>query len=220
MATLGALKARVVSQTVREDLDAGEDYEAELASAISEAINEYASRRFWFNQIATTVSTAASTATVAIPSTVRIIESVHYGKVELLKRAYEEIAHLELTGQPRYWAEDGDNIRLHPIPDAVYSLKIVGVAEIGVPDDDDSSNAWTTEGERLIINQTIANLMRFPFRDADGYAMAAGIVSDELARLQRETAKRRLTPLRSPSASVWTRSFGRRVDGYGNYGDV
>ena len=48
----------------------------------------------------------------------------------------------------------------------------------------------------MIVNHAKMTLCRDQFRDAEGFQLAAGAVSDHLARMQRETGKRLKAPLR------------------------
>ncbi len=59
MATLGELKTRIRLQTNKDDIASGAESEAELADAISSAIEHYSEEPFWFND--QTVATPPAT---------------------------------------------------------------------------------------------------------------------------------------------------------------
>ena len=50
MPTLGDLKARIIAETNRDDLGAGEALEAPLTSCINQAIEHFSGEEFWFTR--------------------------------------------------------------------------------------------------------------------------------------------------------------------------
>lgn len=207
MATFAQIKSRVAGELNRDDL--ATDLVERLEEHIQDACEYYADRKFWFNSVLDqTASTAASTATVSIPSGVQIVEKVTipaYDR-ELIEVPLDRLD--DYTGGeslPEYYAYYNDSLRFYPIPDAVYSLNIWGVAQVDAPTADATTNIWTNQAKRLIVSHTKMTLCRDVFRDDHGFELAAGAVSDHLAQMQRLTAKRLKAPLRP-------RMRGRRYD--------
>lgn len=193
MATLAELKTRIILETNRDDMGVGGDLETALANAISRSIEHYAGELFWFNRKSGTTPTVAATATAALPTGMRVPLTVSYDQVPLLKVDLGDIQHLTATGRPSHWAENEGAIQLYPVPDAVYTLSVQGIADLGVPV---TSNEWTTEAEDLIAARTRFLLFRDIFRDREGVQFAAQAEGEALSRLRSETRRRAVTPLR------------------------
>jgi len=192
MATLAELKARIIAETNRDDMGTGGELETVLSNAIARAIEFHADEQFWFNRKSGSASTVASTATVALPTGLRIANVVSHNQSPLQKVALEEIEHLTTTGPPGKWAENEGLIQLSPIPDAVYALKVTGIADLGVPA---SSNEWTTEAYDLIAATVRKILFRDVLRDVEGYNLARMAEEEELSKLRRESRRRGRTQL-------------------------
>ena len=192
MATLSELKTRIIAETNRDDMGSGGELETVLSNTIARAIEFHADEQFWFNRASGSVNTVATTATVTIPTGVRIAQQVSYNGALLTKVALGDIEHLTTTGVPSSWAESEGAIRLSPIPDGVYAITVYGVAELGVPA---SSNEWTTSGLDLIDATARKILYRDILRDVDGYALARAAEEEELTKLRRETRRRGRTGL-------------------------
>lgn len=196
MTTYADLKSRIITETSRDDL--ATDLATLLATHIANACEYFAATRFWFNTAIASVSTSAGVETVAIPATMRIVDRV---AIPAYSRDVQEHQLTALpvdtaTGVPQRYAYQGDSLRLWPIPDGAYTLRLYGVAQIDAPTLDPDSNAWTNEAYDLITAQTKMTLYRSVFRDAGGVQLALAEVQDALARLRRETARRMQSPLR------------------------
>lgn len=199
MATYAALKERIAQELVRDDIASGGDNEALLETHISRACEFYADRKFWFNSIITTVATVANTQGVTIPATVRVIErvSIPSYSIELNEVQVGAISDEPTYALPTRYAYYNNTIRFDPIPDAVYTLNIYGIAQVSAPTLDADTNVWTTEAQDLIVARVKKNLCRGLFRDPDGAALASTEETEEFNRLLRETARRLETPLRA-----------------------
>lgn len=195
MATIAELKARVATQLNRDDMGSGGALEAELASTIADAIDLHASELFWFNRVTGPANTAASTATVALPTGMRRAVNVTYLGEPLRKVQLEEIEGRTETGSPTCWAENGSTVQLWPIPNSTYALSIFGTADLGVPANAGDSNAWTTTAYALTLATTKKLLCRDTLRDQDGFGIFSAAEQEELGRLRRETRKRNVSPL-------------------------
>ena len=208
MATYAEIKTRIITELVREDLE--DDLADQLTTHIARACEYYANQRFWFNDIVTTASTVASTATVAIPATVRRIDRVTIpaNYTELIESTLTDLDDVDhpATARPERYSYYNDSIRLYPVPDAVYSLRIYGLAQIDAPEEDSDTNVWTDEAQDLIVAHTKMTLSRDQFRDPDGTQLFMGAVQDALTRLRRETAQRQRTQLRAKADAPWSRS--------------
>lgn len=195
--TLGNLKTRVIAETDRDDMGAGEALEDTLALCIARAIEHYAHEPFWFMRDSGTASTTSGTNYVTTPYAVRVPDMVSYSAVPLMEVGIGDIEFLTDSGQPTRWAPNGDRIYLWPIPDAVYSLDVFGSGQIDAPEDDNDETVWTNEAYDLIAARTRFLLYRDVFRDAEGVQFAGQAEQEALSKLRRETRRRNATPLRA-----------------------
>lgn len=194
MTAIADMKTRIIGEMNRDDMGSGGEAEQRLIDAYTQTINCYADEMFWFNRTSGTKATVASTATIALPTGMRIAIDISYQQVPLRKARLEEIQYLTQTGQPTMWAENDGAIQLYPIPNAIYTLTLYGIADLGVPA---SSNEWVVEALDLIVADTKLRLYRGSFRDVEGAAMAREERDEALTKLRRETRKRGITGLTS-----------------------
>jgi len=199
MATLAQLKTQVIAELNRDDMGSGGDLETVLANAIDRAIEYYADELFWFNRASATPNTVGGQNYIALPAGMRRADLITYSQQQLFKVNLEQIEYLTDTGIPTRWAADGNNIRLWPAPDAVYSLAVYGVADLGTPV---TTNAWTTEALDLIDARVRFTLFRDILRDKDGAQFAKMAEEEALAGLNRESRRRRAVPARSADFTV------------------
>ena len=202
MATYADLKTRIADELTRDDMGSGGEAESALVRAIATAVAQTANEEFWFSHASGTVTTTGAANSVAMPAGVRIAETVtdQYG-CDLIRLPIDAMDGRIETGLPTAWAQDGDNIRLWPIPDAAYALSVYGTAEVSAPALDADDNIWTNEAADLIAARAKVILCRFPLRDADGVAAARDEERDALLSLRAETKRRRRAPLRTDLAA-------------------
>lgn len=196
MATLADLKTRIIAEIVRDDLS--DDLADQLLVHIQRACEYYADERFWFNAYYDTVATVAGVETVDIPATLRRVERV---TIPAYLQELEEVTldDLPLTlsqGVPEGYAYFNDKLKLTPIPIAVYTLGLTGLAQVDAPVDDADTSIWTNEAQDLIVARTKMTLFRGQFRDPEGTQLAIAEVQEVFSKLKRETAKRLETKLR------------------------
>lgn len=158
MATFLALKTEIAGDLKRSNLT------TEIAAAVQSAIAWNERTRFWFNETrSVTFNTVASqefygTAdSTDIPNMLKI-DSVFLrdgNNVYPLDRAYdaeqeEESQNATLTGRPTQFSYSAvGQIRLLPVPAAVYPMRIHGVKRLTALSADGDTNAWTTEAYEL-----------------------------------------------------------------------
>ena len=196
MATFAEIKARIVTELVRDDLE--DDLASQLTLHIQRACEYFADERFWFNAYVGTVSTVGGQQTVTVPADCRRVErvSVPASQVDVREVLLSDIPDWTASSVPQLYAYDNDTLYFHPTPDAVYSLRLVGTKQIDAPVDDTDENEWTVEAQDLIVARAKMTLLRDQFRDPQGVEMAMGATQEALQRLKRETARRLAVPLR------------------------
>jgi hypothetical protein len=200
MPTLADLKTRIVAETLRDDLE--DELSDQLLTHIQRACEFYGGEKFWFNSTVTPVATTPSAATVAVPSTVRRVDHASISGGDLMEVTLGALPTDGASGIPARYAYYNDTLSLYPVPDAAYTLQLVGLAQIEAPADDGDSSVWTNEAQDLIVARAKMTLYRSQFRDPEGAQLAAGEAQEALTRLRRETAKRLTTPLRPRHAGA------------------
>lgn len=195
MPDLATLKSRIASDLHRTDLTTS------IASAISDAIADYQGRRFHFNQVRDTFVTVAGqqfyeagAGADDIPTDIAELDAVSLtvsGDTRPVHpRSYAELERLIASttsrGQPSVYAWYDEQMRLYPVPDAVYTVTLSYLQRIPVPAADGTSNAWTTEAEQLIRAAAKKALQRDVLRDPEGEAASERAESAALRRLKRE----------------------------------
>lgn len=187
--TLAALYTRIILETNRDDMGASGALEQAKVDAVARAVEFYSDQEFWFNRKSGTTVTIASTATAVMVTGMRIPLVVSISALPLAKVDLETIQYRTETGQPTHWAENEGAIQLWPIPDAVYTLSVQGIAEIAVPASA-SDNEWTTTAVDLIDAAARKILYRDYLRDTEGAALAKIAEDEALGKLLRETRRR------------------------------
>lgn len=187
MADLATLKSRIASELHRSDLT------AQIASAIADAVSHYQTEPFALNQVRGSFNTVAGTEFYNNLTDVASIDAVtvlvNARKVVLDPWSYLRMEHINSTtntqSQPWAWAWYDEQIRLYPVPDAVYPLTVSYTQKVGVPASDGDSNIWTTEAEELIRNAAKKRICRDYTMD-DQMGMRAEVAEREaLARLKK-----------------------------------
>lgn len=189
MATLAQTYTRIILELNRDDMGTGGELEQAKIDAVDRAIEAHADELFWFNRKAGTANTVAATATVALPSGMRLALGVSYNQAPLTKVPLDQIEHLTTAGVPTQWAENEGAIQLYPVPDGVYALLVTGIEELGTPASA-ASNHWTTTAYDLTVAEAKLRLCRGSLRDPEGASLALGERDEALGKLRRETRRR------------------------------
>lgn len=164
MATFSEIKARVATETDRDDLT------AEIETAVLDAVDEHADRNFAFNEARATTVTVAGTRTVAIPTGLRretmVSVDVSGNDYELEKVSAEFMEDLhnatDTTSQPTYYAYLDGVWHLWPTPGQAYTLTAVGVYDESALSADSDTNGFTNDrtAARMIAAWARAYLAR------------------------------------------------------------
>jgi hypothetical protein len=97
-------------------------------------------------------------------------------------------------GQPADYTIYGGQLRIFPIPDAVYTLDLMGLARLG-PNPlsaDADTNGWMTDGAPIIRAQAEMLLYRDIIRDTDGFALARQRLIEAGGNPEPASAKRKM----------------------------
>lgn len=203
MSTLSDLK-----QEIADDLDKNltdEPYGTMIAKAINSAIRHYQNTRFYFNETRDeTFSTVASQKLYTSTDSASIPKFIEFDQIILMDGTepveLEQFTPLDWevltasgngTGKPRFWAYFNRSIGLYPIPDAVYTVRMIGQIMKEAPTDDaDSSNVWITEAFELIRARACVQISQRRLKAPEVAGLHAPIEAMELSRLLGETASR------------------------------
>lgn len=162
MSTLATMKTRIASEIARADLT------TQIASAITDAITVYQHERFRFSD--TLPNTMPTFATVAGRSVYTSADNAAISAAHKISNVYVLIGDTQqelgrstpstvftynqagtMTGQPSWFAFEGDQLVLSPVPAAVYTITMDLFRNVAAPaSDSEASNPWMIEAERLI----------------------------------------------------------------------
>jgi hypothetical protein len=158
MATLGDLKDRIISETLRDDL--ADTLSAQFTTLIQKSIDFYAANRWWFNEKAATAPTVVGQRTVPLPADFRYLDQawLQVGGVSFPLNLLQAVDIDNLyagsisNSQPQDIAVLQSDLYLWPQPAQVWPVKLRYVADVSPALDyanDTSANVWTNEGQDL-----------------------------------------------------------------------
>lgn len=196
---------------------------AQIKKAIQRAISFYENTPFYFNQ---KTETGASFPTVSgqeyysstdladIPNIVKIYSAnvtVSGNKQPLNPVDFNEIDEQQtgnVTGVPYVYAGFQQKLRLYPIPNAIYTVKLSYIYKFATLSADADTNAWMNDGEELIRESAKKRLALNVFYSDSAAKRAAGLEKDAFDGLRQET-KQRLPnmQLRMPAMPISRSSF-------------
>jgi len=198
MATYLDLITRVGDESLRADMT------NQIKLCIQDAIAHNEVERFWFNQFRDrTFATAPGqefygaadqsdipnilefdAATLTVGSTRWPLAKVGYVQIE------DWNADAASRGQPTHYAYWGQQIRLHPVPDSAYQVRLSGLFKLPTLTGDGDANAWTGDAEELIRHRAKAILYSQYLRDDANAARAAALETAAHERLSATAARR------------------------------
>jgi hypothetical protein len=206
MTTLAVMKARIASETTRDDLLDNGAIEAEIRSAIK----FYQPSRFWFNEKRSTVTfntvigqtDYTSAANVNIPNLLRIdYVTATWATNDVVNVTYASPLDMDIlifnsptnSSRPYRFGYYEGVFRLYPIPDAIYPVRIAGLIRVAAPvTDAETDNAWMVEAEELIRARAKRNLYLNSMLGTETTQVSAmkQLEDEAIDRLSRETSSR------------------------------
>ena len=207
MSTYATMFDRIADESRRTDLT------AQIKLCIQEAIAHYEVERFWFNlSRSNTFDTVASQEFYSSSDNAYIDEileldtlniTVNSNRYVLEPTTWEQIDRWSVLassiGQPTrycYWAQQ---IRLYPIPDAAYTVRMQGLFRLSTLSANDDTNAWMVEGERLIRSRASGIFYRQYLRNDVAAARHDKVETEEYAKLMMSIGRRMATGTIQPS---------------------
>jgi hypothetical protein len=189
---------RIGDESLRSDMA------NQIKLCIQDAIGHYEVERFWFNQFRD-----RAFATVAgqefygeadqsdIPQILEfdaVTLTVGSTRWPLSKIGYVQLedwnADASARGQPTHYAYWGKQIRLYPVPDAAYQVRLSGLFKLPALVADGDVNTWTEDAEELVRHRAKAILYGQYLRDDANAGRATALEMAALERLSTTTARR------------------------------
>jgi len=205
MSTYGTMQDRIADEINRTDLT------SQIRLAIQSAIDFYRTHRFNFNEGKAVRNTAASDEYVGLPTDFLELDTlgitVNSRYYQLVEKTHDYLDEINWgagtwTGFPYFFALYEDNIRLYPIPNDIYELKMTYLRDLADVSATGDSNAWMTNGEELIRLHAKIDLMENLIRGPEA-AQEAMLLRQREAQILRNltiaSTKRRSTGRIRPS---------------------
>ena len=202
MATLGDLKKRIISETLRDDL--ADTMAADLTLIIQRSIEYYANERWWFNEAGASITLASGIASNPLPPDFRFLDQawLQVGATQWPLRLLQAVEIDDLfasstsAAQPTDCAIVQSSFYVWPRPNMTYAVKLRYVQDVQPVLDytvDTGSNLWTNTGQDLIVAQSKIRLFRDYLSSGTQDPRLANAVDQEAqayVRLRSETNKR------------------------------
>ena len=157
MATYLDMQTRIADEMLNEPITT-----AQIKLAIQGAINDWSNEQFYFDQKNGTFNTVAnqeyytSTDFADIPNMQRVFVAnitINGSKIPIKGVDFADIDAQQpgtVTGPPLAWANYNQQLRMYPIPDAVYAMSFSYLYNLPTLSADADTNAWMNDGEELI----------------------------------------------------------------------
>jgi hypothetical protein len=168
MATLADLKARIISETQRDDL--ADDMATQFQNIILRSIDYYATERWWFNERRITIPLVPGNMSILRPVDCRMIDELYFEQNGGATRwrlnvrsilEFEALSQPTVYGQPTDYLEADTLIKLFPIPNATTPLALDYLADVQpVLLADTDANVWSNQGQDLITARSKIYLYR------------------------------------------------------------
>jgi hypothetical protein len=190
---------------IRNELNRGTTYDADIRAAIESAIQYYRSRRFVWNQKRAYTSTSAGQEYYVLPSDCLEIDMIRITYTsgdftdpldEVTYRWIEDHRHnVNYRSEPEKFAMQGEDLRLWPVPDNAYRLDMTFLYEdntVSASASDGATSSWMTTGEEMIRMRAkadvLANVIRGP--QAEREADRATLRERDVYKQERRRANR------------------------------
>jgi len=203
--TYGTMQTRVADEINRTDLT------SQIQNAIQSSIDFYRTQRFHFNEGKAVRNTADGSEFVGLPTdyleldTLGVTVTQRY--YQLIQKTHDWVDEINWgagtwKGFPYIFALYEQNIRLYPIPNDIYELKLSYLKDLSDLSATADTNAWMTIGEELIRSRSKVDLLENVIRGRDAEREAVRMRAreqDVLKNMQYASTKRRATNRIRPS---------------------
>ena len=199
MPTLADMQASIASEIFRDDLG------AQIAAEITRAIRFYQRKRFHFNETRSlTFNTVANqdfygaSAEPRIPNLLEIdyVQATQNTRPMPLRMVSAKTMDLwsgtPASGPPSDFSYFEGQLRLYPMPDQAYPVRVSGLIRVDPPTDagGDQTNPWMNDGEELIRSRAKRNLYLHYLGDQEMGAVMKAAEDEALISLKSEANAR------------------------------
>lgn len=188
MSTYAQVKARIADDLNRSDLT------SQIAQQVLLAVDHYAHERFYFNEATSTLTATVGQSYVSPPSDMLVLDDIYITisgrNVRLIRVDLNDVIAYRPTtnGRPRSYCYYMDRFELDRPCDSAYSMPVYYVKELTALSADSDTNAWTTDGEDLIVARAEKMLYATVIKDQEKAAVAAALEKDALTDLRELSA--------------------------------
>jgi hypothetical protein len=203
MTTYVALQNRISMEIRTISAASSSGIQDQIKAAILSAVAFYAREPFFFNTTTGTFNTVVDREYYSSSDFSDLTNVVTINSMSVtqngVKRPVKPLDFVKIddaqTGEvkaiPEYYAYYKQNIRLYPIPDAVYTMTLAYVYKLTALSLDADSNAWTTDAEELIRCHAKADIYENLLKEYDAADRMKLRAAQVMASLKRETRLRR-----------------------------
>lgn len=182
------MKARIADELLRDDLT------SQIGYAITEAIEFFQPERFYFNESDGITFITLTSNTIPylydIDKVYVLIGNNNYTLRKVTPEEWRILMDAGTTGQPCDWVYFQEELRLYPIPDQEYTIRIQAHYKVSAPaNDSETANRWMTDAEAMIRHYAKGLLNRDVIYDADKAALSFSAAQDAFQRLKGITNK-------------------------------
>jgi hypothetical protein len=195
MSTLGNMKARIALELRRENIY------VQIEQAVSTAIDAYQSEPWAFSETRnTTFQTVVGDefygeelcdlikidyVKLIVGTTPYTLEAGDPSQIE----SWSQTATIE--GEPTTYVWYGDEMRLYPVPNDEWTVRVAGTFKVAEPDDDDEAdNAWMTTAERLIRSRAKWELAMHVLMDEELAARMSAAIEEAHLDLKKQLMRK------------------------------
>ncbi len=142
---------------------------SDVANAINDSIAYWKFRRFWFNEVADSVSLTAQNGTLPVTGEYLVstmdddgfnieYSGMRYTLTKVSTQVYDNLWLSNGYGIPQYWARVGQTYQVYPLPDQAYTCNRHYLKEYTALTGNTQTNDFTINASRLITLWTLADL--------------------------------------------------------------
>lgn len=196
MSDFGTLIQRVLDDLERTDLTSVASVE------IKSAIKHYNPKLFFFLECRATLNTADGTEYYGLPadfiSADSLVITVNNNTRVLTERHYDTIEEWFVSsstykGEPTDFAVYQQQLRLYPIPNGAYSMRLSYKASLTELSANGDSNDWTDRGEELIRSRACKNIAARKLKDMSAAQVYGMLETDALKSLVSENVSHQMS---------------------------
>lgn len=189
----GTMRTRILDELNRTDLT------SQAGLAINSAIKFYEKERFWFNEGRAVSDTVADQEYYSLPSDyidtdILSITVNNYSYVLPLRpNSYIEETYVNnssYSGYPKDHSIHEEQLRLYPIPNGAYEMKLTYIRKLNALSNATDTNAWMTDAEELIRSRAEADMYRRLLKDPNRAAEMSAVEFENYKKMKASTNKR------------------------------